>query len=209
MAITLQADGDPGSETIERLVATLRGGEVAILPTDTIYGLHALATDESAVERLFEAKRRPRTQPLAVLCSDLDQIRALGVEADEPLLDALGRIWPAPLTAILRLARPIPASAGRDSIAVRIPDLPWLRELTAIAGPLASSSANLSGERAVYSTTELPKELLDSVAVVLDCGPLVAKSSTLVDFTTPRPTVIRAGEFLFTQKLWKTMWKTL
>lgn len=200
---------DPSREQIAALAKRLVAGEVAILPTDTIYGLHALATDARAIARLFEAKRRPAHQPLVVLCADLDQVRALGVTAAPPLLEALSNLWPAPLTAILPTSTPIAAAAGKDTIAVRIPALGWLRELLAKTTPLASTSVNLSGERAIYSTKEIPTELLSSVDIVLDCGELRGTSSTLVDFTREPPNVIRAGEFFFTQNLWKSVWKSL
>lgn len=201
--------GEPSPGQIETIARVLRGGGIAVLPTDTIYGLHARATDRAAIEKLFAAKRRPATQPLAVLCGDLEQIRALGVNAPVHVVDALERLWPAPLTAVLPTGAPIAASAGNDTIAVRIPALGWLRALLRETNPLASTSVNLSGERAIYSTNHIPAELLPAVDIVLDCGELRGASSTLVDFTALPPKVLREGEFRFTQNLWKSVWKSL
>ncbi len=199
---------EPSRAQIETVAHALTRGGTAVLPTDTIYGLHARAADAAAIAKLFAAKRRPATQPLAVVCADIDQIRALGVTAPSDVLDALGRLWPAPLSAVLPMDAPIAASAGRNTIAVRIPALGWLRELLSETNPLASTSVNLSGERAIYSTNDIPAELLSAVDIVLDCGELRAASSTLVDFTTAPPTVLREGEFRFTQNLWKSVWKS-
>lgn len=201
--------GEPSREQIDAISRVLRGGGIAVLPTDTIYGLHASATEMRAIEKVFAAKRRPANQALAVLCADVDQIRALGVNAPFHVVDALERLWPAQLTAVLPTEAPIAASAGKNSVAVRIPALDWLRELLRETNPLASTSVNLSGERAIYSTNEIPEELLPAVDIVLDCGELRGASSTLVDFTAAPPQVLREGEFRFTQNLWKSVWKSL
>ncbi|HEU5162704.1 MAG TPA: L-threonylcarbamoyladenylate synthase [Thermoanaerobaculia bacterium] len=210
MAERLTAPGnDPSRDQIAAVAKHLVAGGVAVLPTDTIYGLHAVATDSDAIERLFNAKKRPAHQPLVVLCANLDQMRDLGVNADPRVLDALMRLWPAPLTAIVSIAAPIAASAGKNTLGVRIPAVGWLRELLAETSPLASTSVNVSGERAIYSTKEIPAELLSSVDIVLDAGELHGDSSTLVDVTKDPPAVLREGGFFFTQNLWKSVWKSL
>lgn len=201
--------GGPGPDLLERTAAILREGGLAVLPTDTIYGLHASASSEAAVRRIFAAKRRSSSAPLVVLCSDRGQFASLGIAAAEDLLDALETLWPAPFTAVLPLSRPIAPSAGRETIGVRIPALAWMRELVARSGPIASTSVNVSGERAVYSTEEIPVELIDSVDILLDAGPLAARASTVIDFTAAVPAVLREGDFRFTQNLWKSLRKTL
>lgn len=204
----ISRDRAPSAEEIDAIREVFAQGGIAILPTDTLYGLHAAADSARAVAKLFEAKRRAESQPLVVLCCSIDQVRSLGAEMDESTARALDKLWPAPLTAILRLREPIAASAGLSTVAVRVPDLAWLRELLESTGPLASTSVNLSGERAVYSTDEIPMELLEKVNALLDAGTLASSASTLVDFTSEPPRVVREGKFLFTQNLWKTMWKS-
>jgi L-threonylcarbamoyladenylate synthase len=206
--ITTSGD-DPSPAQRAAVARVIDAGGIAVLPTDTIYGLHARATDETAIAKVFAAKGRPPRQPLVVLCADSDQARALGVTADQDTLDALARLWPAPLTAVLPLAAPIAAAAGRDTIAIRVPALAWLREILRETNPLASTSVNLSGERAIYNTKEIPPVLIRSVDIILDSGELHGVSSTLVDFTTRPPRVLREGGFGFTQNLWKSVWKSL
>ena len=203
--------GEAGPDTTQKaiLAETLRSGGLAILPTDTIYGIHCVALDERAVSRLVLAKQRPTAQPLVVLASGVDSLTKLGVVEAERWAQALGRIWPAPLTAILPIRNALPPSAGRRTLAIRVPDLAWLREIIALSGPLASSSVNLSGERAVYSTKEIPREVLDSIDLICEQGVLKARASTIVDFTAGEPRIVREGDFLFRQKLWKMMWKSL
>ena len=209
MAEWLTASGDdPSRDQIATVAKRLVSGGVAVLPTDTIYGLHAVAADAAAIDRLFNAKKRPSHQPLVVLCANLNQIRGLGVDANSRVLEALMRLWPAPLTAILPIAAPIAASAGKNTLGVRIPAVGWLRELLAETSPLASTSVNVSGERAIYNTKEIPVELLSAVDIVLDAGELRGDSSTLIDVTKDPPAVLREGGFFFTQNLWKSVWKT-
>lgn len=191
------------------LVEILRGGGVTILPTDTIYGFHALATDAQAVKRIFEIKERGPAKPLVVIASSIAQARGIGLRFDEAAEAALQAIWPNPLTAILPLEHPVAASAGFATLAVRIPGTAWLRRLLTHTGCLASTSVNRSGEPPLLSIASLAAELEQEVDGIVDTGALEAHASTLVDFTLSPPTVIRQGDFRFAQNLWKTPRKTL
>jgi L-threonylcarbamoyladenylate synthase len=154
-------------------------------------------------------KEREETKPFVVLAASLDQLALLGVDAPPETLAALGSIWPAPLTAILPLRTPIAASRGAASLAVRIPALDWLRELVRKSGPLVSTSANRSGEPAVDRPSALARELQDRISAVVDGGPRTGEPSTIVDLTSAEPHILRAGEHSFTQKVWKTLRKSL
>ena len=202
-------DGAPTALQLNQVAELLRGGGVALLPTDTIYGLHASALDEAAVARIGDIKGRADTKPFVVLASSLDDLTKLGVDADPELLRALDSIWPAPLTAILPLSRPIAASRGAATVAVRIPKLAWLRELVSRTGPLVSTSANRSGEPPVQSPSQLARELQDSLDAVVDGGVLEAQPSAILDLTAAEPRFIREGEHSFTQEVWKTLRKWL
>jgi L-threonylcarbamoyladenylate synthase len=193
----------------DELADLLRGGKVVLLPTDTIYGLHALALDDAAVARVAEIKGREETKPFIVLASSLDDLPSLGISAAPDLLRSLGEIWPAPLTAILPLVRPIAASRGASSLAVRIPALDWLRALVARTGPLVSTSANRSGEPPVENPSQLAHGLQDQIDAIVDEGPRSGEPSAILDLTGSEPRFIRSGEESFTQKVWKTLRKSL
>jgi L-threonylcarbamoyladenylate synthase len=199
----------PSALQLTEIARTLAEGNVVLMPTDTIYGLHALALDDDAVARVVALKERSETKPFVVLAASLDQLPLLGVDAPPETLAALGSIWPAPLTAILPLRTPIAASRGAISLAVRIPALDWLRELVRKSGPLVSTSANRSGEPAVDRPSALARELQDRVGAVVDGGPRAGEASTIVDLTSAEPHILRAGEHSFTQKVWKTLRKSL
>jgi L-threonylcarbamoyladenylate synthase len=192
-----RADGDPPDDVLDELAGVLRAGGVALIPTDTIYGLHAVATDQQAIARIAALKRRDDDKPFVIIASSIDQLRALGATVPEEL----SRIWPAPLTAIL--------ASGGTTIAARIPDLRWLRALLDRTGPLVSTSANRSGEPPLTSPQALADDLQDGLDALLDQGPLEGKPSTIVDLTGVEPRLIRESDPGFSQFLRKTLWKAL
>jgi L-threonylcarbamoyladenylate synthase len=190
-------DGDPPDAILDELATIFRGGGVVLLPTDTIYGLHAMAADQDAIARIRAMKGRDDGKPFLIIASSPDQLAALGATIPEPLRD----IWPAPLTAILAL--------NAKSVAARIPDLGWLRALLGRTGPLVSTSANRSGDVPLTSPEMLSDDLLSGIDGVLDQGPREGKPSTIVDFTGPTPRFVREGDKRFSQFLRKRLWKEL
>jgi L-threonylcarbamoyladenylate synthase len=170
----------------------LRGG-VALLPTDTIYGLHAVAANEAAVARIAELKGRGDDKPFVVIAASADQLRAFG--ADVPA--QLEALWPAPLTAVLR--------RGEGTVAARVPDLAWLRSLLEQTGPLVSTSANRAGEPPLLEIDGSANPIVAGVDAVLDCGRREGKPSTIVDFTSAQPHILREGDAGFAQNLRKTL----
>ena len=199
----------PTALQLNEIAQLLRDGKVLLLPTDTIYGLHALASDEAAVSKIGALKGRDDTKPFIVLASSVGDLTDLGIEAPIDLLRRLDAIWPAPLTAILPLRAPVPASRGASSLAVRIPALDWLRGLVARTGPLVSTSANRSGEPPVETPANLAHDLHDALDAVVDGGPRTGQPSAILDLTGTEPRFIREGEQSFTQNVWKTLWKSL
>jgi tRNA threonylcarbamoyl adenosine modification protein (Sua5/YciO/YrdC/YwlC family) len=199
----------PDPQQLAEIEHLLRAGGVVLLPTDTIYGLHALATDEPAAARVAEIKGRDDTKPFVVLGSSVAQLEEIGIDVRADFRNALQALWPAPLTAILPLRRPIPASRGAATLAVRVPALEWLRELVGKSGPILSTSANRSGEPPVESPGNLAPELQKMLDGIADGGRNCGKPSTIVDFTGAEPRLIREGDVFFTQKVWKTLRNSL
>jgi L-threonylcarbamoyladenylate synthase len=199
----------PTALQLNEISRTLADGAVVLMPTDTVYGLHALALNDEAVTRVAEIKGREDTKPFIVLAASIEQLTPLGILAPRNTLDALASLWPAPLTAILPLAVPIPASRGGATLAVRIPALDWLRELVARTGPLVSTSANRSGEPLVDRPSSLARELQERLDAIVDGGVRAGEPSAIVDLTSTEPHILRGGESSFTQKVWKTLRKSL
>jgi len=202
-------DDAPTALQLNEIAKVLREGRVALLPTDTIYGLHAVATDADAVARITDLKGREETKPFIVLAASIDQLRELGISASAELLEQLDSIWPAPLTAILPLSAPIAASRGASTLAVRIPELAWLRDLASRTGPLVSTSANRSGEPPATSPQNVARELQNRIDAIVDGGTRDGEPSAILDLTGDEPRFIRERHHSFTQFVWKTLRKSL
>ncbi|HEX3068961.1 MAG TPA: L-threonylcarbamoyladenylate synthase [Thermoanaerobaculia bacterium] len=192
-----RVDGVPDAAVLDELASILIAGGVALLPTDTIYGLHALAANQPAVDRIAAMKERPSEKAFVVIAASVEQLEAMGVTVP----DALHGIWPAPLTAILQ--------SGETTVAARVPDLDWLRSLLDRTGPLVSTSANRSGEAPITSPEMLDPAMKNRLDALLDQGIHDGKPSTIVDFTGNEPRMVREGDSGFTQILRKSLWKDL
>jgi len=180
-----------------RAAGLLRAGELVAFPTETVYGLGADATDDRAVAAVFEAKGRPRFNPLIAHLPGLDQAREL-VEFPDDALRLAATFWPGPLTLVLPL-RPGAAisplvTSGLDTLAVRVPDLPLARDLLARVGrPVAAPSANPSGRVSPTRAAHVLAGLGGRIAAVLDGGPCaVGLESTIVGMAGP-PRLLRPG----------------
>lgn len=171
-------------EAFEAALAELRAGQAVAVPTETVYGLAADATDGDAVLRIFEAKGRPRFNPLIVHVASLAMAREIAEFDDLPLRLA-ERFWPGPLTLVLPLKRPSAihplVTAGLDTIAVRMPR-GMVRDLAdALGRPLAAPSANASGRVSATSAEAVERDLGDRIPLIVDGGPTpVGVESTIV-----------------------------
>jgi L-threonylcarbamoyladenylate synthase len=192
-----RVDGEPSDDVLDEIADVLRAAGVALLPTDTIYGLHALAMNEAAVARIRSMKERDDHKPFVIIAASAEQLEQLGAT----IPDVLRQLWPAPLTAIL--------ASGETTIAARVPDLAWLRALLSRTGPLISTSANRSGEPPITTPEMLAQDLFGALDAVLDAGPREGQPSTIVDFTGAEPRIVREGDPAFSQFLRKRLWKAL
>ncbi|WGD36618.1 L-threonylcarbamoyladenylate synthase [Lysinibacter sp. HNR] len=160
-------------------------GELVVLPTDTVYGIAADAFSPVAVQRLLDAKGRTRQSPPPVLIANTDMLAALTDSVPAPVRTLVETFWPGPLTIILQAQASLRWDLGdtNGSVAVRMPDNPIALELLAETGPLAVSSANLTGQEAATSAAEAERMLADAVAVYLDAGERESSgiASTIID----------------------------
>ena len=192
---------DPSDRQIEAASAELRAGNLVAMPTETVYGLAANAWDETAVSKIFEAKGRPATNPLIVHIYDwtfLDQCAEvpLATEIDQAMKQ-LDAFWPGPLTLILPKSQRISSlvTAGRETVAVRVPRHPVARKLLKSCNfPVAAPSANRSTAVSPTTAQHVDDELGEQVAIILDGGPSeLGLESTILDLTESPPRILRHG----------------
>ena len=174
----------------------LRRGGVAAIPTETFYGLAADPLSEEGVRRILAWKRREQKKPLLVLFGERGQLHGLGVRASAPVLDRFFSLWPAPLTVVLPIAAPIPASLGEATLAVRLPAHPELRRLLARVGPVTGTSLNRSGEPPCSDAGAAEALAGGAIDLFVDGGATPGGlASTLIDATVNPPRQLRAGAF--------------
>lgn len=177
-------------------VTAVRRGLLVVLPTDTVYGVGVDAFDADGIRRLLEAKGRGRDMPPPVLISAATTLEALATDLPGWVQGLTQRYWPGPLTIVCRQQPSLRWDLGdtRGTVALRMPDDPTALDLLGRTGPLAVSSANVTGQPAATDADAAEQMLGDCVEVILDAGPsLGTTSSTIVDCTGGRPRILRAG----------------
>lgn len=184
-------------DPIADAVAAVRRGELIVFPTDTVYGIGATPHDPAATARLFDAKRRPRGLTFPVLAASLDEARTLA-RFDDRAERLAAALWPGPLTIVLpraRFSRAWDLGGDAGTIGLRVPSHPLALAVLAATGPLATTSANLSGEPPAATCDELHAAFGDLVAVYL-CqeAPLAGAASTVIDLAHPDARVLRVGQ---------------
>jgi len=193
----LRPDGSIDAAAIREASGLLRAGRLVAFPTETVYGLGAHALDPTAVAAIFEAKGRPRFNPLIVHVSGADQARALASRWPETAARLAAAFWPGPLTLVVPRADAVPdeTTAGLDTVALRAPAHPVARALLEEAGiPVAAPSANRFGSVSPTSAAHVLSQLGDRIEAILDGGPCaVGIESTVLDTTGARPRLLRPG----------------
>ncbi|MFM9878058.1 MAG: L-threonylcarbamoyladenylate synthase [Rhodoglobus sp.] len=169
-----------------RLARTAIGrGDLVVIPTDTVYGLAADAFNPAAVQKLIDAKGRTRQSPPPVLIPGIPTLDALAEGVPDEVRALVAAFWPGGLTVIVAANSSLAWDLGetRGTVALRMPDNRIALELLSETGPLAVSSANLTGQSAATTALEAQAMLGESVAVYLDGGPGGTLASTIVDAT--------------------------
>jgi L-threonylcarbamoyladenylate synthase len=182
---------------VGRAAAMLAGGGIVAIPTETVYGLAAVATNADAVARIFSAKGRPATNPLIVHVADVKAARPLETSWPDTARRLAADHWPGPLTMVLPASPAVPDTvrAGGPTVALRCPEHPVTASLLRILGrPLAAPSANRSGCISPTTASHVAAGLGDEVDLILDGGSCDRGiESTVVDLARETPRVLRPG----------------
>ena len=197
MTETFDCADEQGRATgIASAISALRGGRLVVLPTDTVYGIGADAFDSDAVSALLSAKGRGREMPVPVLVGSWHTIDGLVYSVPHTARELIRAFWPGALSLVVRQAPSLQWDLGdaHGTVMVRMPLHPVAIELLREMGPMAVSSANISGRPAAVTAQDARDQLGDLVDVYLDAGPSQQQAaSTIVDLTGAHPRVLRQG----------------
>ena len=184
------------SDAIAAAAAAVKSGRLVVMPTDTVYGIGADAFDSRAVAGLLAAKGRGRDMPVGVLVGSWDTIEGLVLYVPDTARELIRAFWPGALSLVVQQAPSLQWDLGdaRGTVMLRMPLQPVALELLRQTGPMAVSSANVSGEPPATTVAQAQGQLGDLVDVYLDGGPSQQQAaSTILDLTGPAPRILREG----------------
>jgi tRNA threonylcarbamoyl adenosine modification protein (Sua5/YciO/YrdC/YwlC family) len=190
------ADEQSRATGIASAISALQGGRLVVLPTDTVYGIGADAFNRDAVAALLAAKGRGRDMPVPVLVGSWHTIEGLVYSVPHTARELIRAFWPGALSLVVRQAPSLQWDLGdaHGTVMLRMPLHPVAIELLREVGPMAVSSANISGRPAANTAQEARDQLGDLVEVYLEAGPSAQQAaSTIVDLTGAHPRVLRQG----------------
>ena len=192
----------PANE-IQAALKILQNGGIVAFPTDTVYGLGALAFNNNAIESIYKAKNRPIEKAIPILIGDLSDFEKVADDIPNMALRFASRFWPGPLTCIVPKKQTLPlAVSATSTVAVRIPDHIDARSLLRAAGPMAVTSANISGGQNPSTAQEVYDQLNGRIPLILDGGTTQGGiPSTLVDCTGELPMILREGPITLNELL--------
>ncbi|MGA5542974.1 L-threonylcarbamoyladenylate synthase [Mycobacterium sp. NPDC051198] len=189
-------DADQRATGIASAISAVKGGRLVVMPTDTVYGIGADAFDRDAVGSLLAAKGRGRNMPVGVFVGSWNTIDGLVYSVPPAARELIRAFWPGALSLIVTQAPSLQWDLGdaNGNVMLRMPMHPVAIELLREVGPMAQSSANVSGQPAAVTAAQAHEQLGDTVEVYLDGGPAEQQAaSTIVDLTGIQPRILRAG----------------
>ena len=193
-------------DAIARSLEVLRAGGLVAFPTDTVYGVGALVSDGTAVESIYRAKDRPLEKAIPVLIGETDDLHKVARDVPSRVLKLASRFWPGPLTIVV-LKRPgLPeAVSATSTVGVRVPDHEIALALLRAAGPMAVTSANISGRESPTLAEEVLAQLDGRIELILDGGKTPGGTpSTVVDCSQEQIEILREGP-IAANELWSAL----
>jgi L-threonylcarbamoyladenylate synthase len=182
-------------QAIQRALEVLQAGGLVAFPTDTVYGVGVLISNAPAIERIYAVKGRETTKAIPVLLGGMDQLEQVSPGVGEKALRLAQHFWPGPLTLVVPRRPELPQELSNlSTVGVRVPDHPGAIRLIQQSGPLATTSANRSGNQNPLTAQDVFEQLGGKIELILDGGKTPGGTpSTVVDCTGPEPVILRLG----------------
>ena len=205
-------------KSIQRAVSILHQGDIVAFPTDTVYGVGVDAFNPKAIEKIYEVKERPADKPLPVLVASIDDVLKISTDLPSNFEELVAAFWPGALTLVVKANNILPVGVtserdrkikssvshdiiGSKTVGIRMPDNPIALELIKHFGnPLATTSANRSGEAETVTAEEVRENLDEGISLILDGGPTATRVvSTVVNISIAPPVILRQGQITAAQ----------
>lgn len=194
-------------QNLDVYINWIHQGNIVVYPTETIYGLGADIWNDDAVRMIYTMKQRPQSQPVSIAAASLDDVREL-VHIDKTVQKIADLFLPGPLTIVLKKKTKHldTLTGGGKTIGIRIPDHPIAHDLLSLFGPLTSTSANIHSQPVPETISDIARQLKDHSDILkyIDDGQCSGKPSTILDFTTSAPKILREGAITR-----KTIWDAI
>jgi L-threonylcarbamoyladenylate synthase len=187
---------------IATLAGQLKSGAIGVMLSDTIYGIYTSALIDTAVEKIYELRKRSKDKPMIILISSLTDLKIFDIKLGDKQLTFLESIWPNPVSVVLPCLgdKFVYLHRSTKTLAFRIPNHPFLQKLLPLSGPLVAPSANFEGEAPPLTIDDTKKYFDDTVDFYIDAGKLESEPSTVIEFQGDSINILRQGSFTLPSK---------
>ena len=197
MSKYINLENDIEYTKLKEVATAIKNGKVVVFPTETVYGIGTNGLDEKAIEKLYKLKKRPKNKPISLLVNNIDMINDIAEDITELEYKLINKFMPGPLTIILKKKNKIPdiLTANSGTVGIRIPQNEIAIKLIEYANvPLATSSANISGEASGINLKNIMKDFNDDIDYYIDGGfSKIGIASTVVQVFDGIPHILRKG----------------
>jgi tRNA threonylcarbamoyl adenosine modification protein (Sua5/YciO/YrdC/YwlC family) len=186
----------PAQRVIEQAVAVLQRGGVICFPTDTGYAIGCDLFNKKAIDRIYRIKKRDVKKPLSFICADLKELSQFAV-VNNKAYRSMRRLLPGPYTFVLPATKMVPKLlvSRRSSVGIRVPQHPvTMAIVNTLRHPIIGTSCASPEGEPYLTAEEIVKGLGKNIDLILDCGPVASEPSTVIDFSTPEPVIVRKGK---------------
>jgi len=182
-------------DAIMAAAAVIQAGGVVAFPTDTVYGIGVSAFDKKAIDKIYDVKGRSHLKAIPILVGDLDSLEWITPPISPLIQQIIAKFWPGALTLVMPLLPEMPENLSpTPTIGLRLPDFDQVRDLLRETGPLAATSANISGENSALTAAEVKQQLDGRIDLILDGGSVSgSQASTVLDCSGENLKVLREG----------------